>query len=314
MDDIATPGPLAVPIQCAGAPSLPPELWAHVFGFVDSYSLWTACRKVSRTLRFEAEREMARSRLPRLKIRWEDMSHSGASIQILKTSAFLGLSDDNMRATYGLWLGHQYGAKEIEGFDTPRRDLRKARYDLNKTISHNDLDFEGRCLGSFPRPYARQELFISLNGFVNNCDIPALDVKQDWTEVSFDWKALLTDFYMEEQYVCWTKQAKSHTKVLPYPQRLEDKIRLGSLSWMDKEDDALYTTAFVRRLTRSHRRAGLTFAMLDRRPYEHIFYRLRDRRRKETLKYLFKHTSTFGTWATDSAIGLSVNKFIHTIL
>lgn len=42
---------------------LPPEVWSNVLSFVDDYSLWKSCRKVSQLFRAEAEREFMRQRL-----------------------------------------------------------------------------------------------------------------------------------------------------------------------------------------------------------------------------------------------------------
>jgi hypothetical protein len=46
------------------------EIWGHICAHVDVFSLWIACRQVSKMVRAEAEREFARTRLPQLKLGW----------------------------------------------------------------------------------------------------------------------------------------------------------------------------------------------------------------------------------------------------
>jgi hypothetical protein len=44
------------------------EIWGQICAHVDDFSLWVACRQVSKMVRDEAGREFARTRLPQLKL------------------------------------------------------------------------------------------------------------------------------------------------------------------------------------------------------------------------------------------------------
>jgi hypothetical protein len=45
-------------------PTLPAELWGRICSYTDDFTLWMVYRYVSHTLRSEAEREFAHTRLP----------------------------------------------------------------------------------------------------------------------------------------------------------------------------------------------------------------------------------------------------------
>lgn len=51
-------------------PTLPIEIWATIFTFTDSRTLWTSVRRLSRSLCLEAEREFHTARIHRLRVEW----------------------------------------------------------------------------------------------------------------------------------------------------------------------------------------------------------------------------------------------------
>ncbi|KAF2682195.1 hypothetical protein K458DRAFT_391224 [Lentithecium fluviatile CBS 122367] len=262
-------------VMTAGAfpPALPPEIWGQIFIYVDSFTLWTSCRNVSQMLRQDAEGEIARARLLDLEIKWTChnlLDHRWQEVPILKTCKFLKLSKDQSRAHFGLWTGYRDCAAagipslEIEGFDNVPWDANHTDKIFTEAIKFSDLELFDRAHERLPW----KMLEITFERFVNDPDIPGLAVSSDWRELSFEWRELLTRFYVDEQYVCSMKRkAAPDTLVLPYNERAEKSLETHKLrkAWCcrDKweryyanEDTPLYQKANWRRVRRSHQEAG----------------------------------------------------------
>jgi hypothetical protein len=84
---------------------LPAEVWANILANVDDYDLWLHCRRASRTIRVEVEREFARTCLQELQIIWQIKGHG---MQRKKYDARMdelkGISEDSSRAWFGISL------------------------------------------------------------------------------------------------------------------------------------------------------------------------------------------------------------------
>ncbi|KAI8930970.1 hypothetical protein NX059_011982 [Plenodomus lindquistii] len=65
----STPTAITI-IPSSKVPALPAELWAEICTHTDARTLWNGIRLASRMLLAEAEREMRRSHLSKLRLRW----------------------------------------------------------------------------------------------------------------------------------------------------------------------------------------------------------------------------------------------------
>lgn len=265
--------------------SLPPEIWGHVFRYVDTFTLWTTCRQVSRLLRQEAEGEVARTRLSALSIQWSghNLLDRWQEVPVLKTSKFLGLSLDRSRAHFSLWSGYRdcsasgTPSPEIKGFDNVPWDAAHTERVLTEAVKFSDLEFLDRCFQRLPWRMVE----INFDGYINDPDIPGLSISKDWKELSFDWRELLTRFYLDEQYVCSLKRGNGRRRtVLPYPERAAKSLDTPEQreAWCcraqwerhyAKEDAHLYAKAYLRRVERSYHRAGKPFSIGHFTPKAH---------------------------------------------
>ena len=255
--------------------ALPAEIWGQIFTYVDSFTLWTSCRNVSRLLRHEVEGEMARARLPELEIQWtcDNLTDRYEEVPVLKTSDFRYFSEDRSRAHFSLWTGYrdldatESPSPEIKGFDNVPWDTAHIDMILTEAIRFSDLELRDRCFGRLPW----RTLMIKFDRYINDPDIPGLHVSSDWTELSFEWKELLARFYLDEQYVCSLKRKISPEQTIPpYAERASNSLETPELrdAWccraqwerqFEKEDAPQYKKAMLRRVARSHERVGKKF-------------------------------------------------------
>jgi hypothetical protein len=262
--------------------ALPAELWGHIFTYLDSFTLWTSCRNVSKLLRYEVEGEVTRKRLSELRIQWtcHNLLDRWEEVPILKTSQFLRFSEDRSRAHFSLWTGYRdCGASEspspeIKGFDNVPWNAAHSDKIMAEAIKFNDLELRDRCFERLPW----RMLEIKFDRYINDPDIPGLHVSSDWTELSFEWRELLTRFYLDEQYVCSLKRKSSlEEPILPYAERATKSLETPELrdAWCcraqwerhyAKGDLRLYEKALLRRVARSHAKAGEIFKSDDFTP------------------------------------------------
>lgn len=161
--------------------SLPTELWVQILSHVDEdFTLWVVCRRLSKLIRAEAEREFATQRLGQLcatfemrnaQNRWDH----GMSVA---TEDFPGLSLDEDRANFNanFWIHEGYPDNEVE-------------YDLEQLLSNPERSFRSRYTHFV---MARK---FNLGPYCNNIPVPGLQFDHIAGTLSFDLKPFLNNLF-----------------------------------------------------------------------------------------------------------------------
>ncbi|CAO2650481.1 Nn.00g017730.m01.CDS01 [Neocucurbitaria sp. VM-36] len=201
-------------------PIFPPEVWSNILAHTDDHTVWSQCRRVSRMLRSEAERDFRTSRLNKLKIRWTFSCHAGevrASSQEtdfeLQTSSVKKLSDDKKLAVYGLqlWSGGWYVGmvdSVVQAFDGGKiEDVAFVKEAMLDALGVKDGAYLKRLsyttgvdVGRLKQKTVKQYVTFQVDG--GTCEgsgrVPWKDVDLGEREISVDWRRMLDDVLGEE--------------------------------------------------------------------------------------------------------------------
>ena len=161
------------------------------------------CRNVSKTLRTEAEGDMARARIPTLTWIWSLIID--INVPSLNTTMFLGsiektgfanFSTNGDRVFFDVQLHGEWPSTRtgIAGRQLWPEDQRENTRD---TVSDDHDDHYKLHQWTERWPYRLSCLGTS----VHEIEIPGLDINWEAEQISFLWKPFLTDFFMEEAYV-----------------------------------------------------------------------------------------------------------------
>jgi hypothetical protein len=252
--------------------SLPAEIWASIFTFTDDFTLWVSCRQVTRMLRAEAEREFARTRLCKLRFKWDyshDFSHRDQLLWCEDTATggtLVGISDDFTTATYNFdissfWYTHDFEFVE----EDPSWSPSSTKQTISNILHASDKDLQHRLRRSAESLVRHVTYECELNAIVNDVEIPGLAVSLDAGTMSFPWKAFLDKFFADTAYVL--RRYPNHTHdYQDFDTSLEgmcanfgaDNDR--SDSWVEDfgaESDEHFVHAYMERIERARRRSAI---------------------------------------------------------
>ena len=264
---------------------LPTELWIAVLSHVDDLTLWTSCRRVSRTFRAEAEREFAAQRLKDLRIVWfasVKRLYLGLPACFRLTAFTTGLqSIEDSRATFGLDLNRNIisttNATPNPDLD-PRWEVPGLHGLIHRILSNSDRNVAAR-LGSQSESGLAQ--VCTLGPYSLDVPLDNISFDADGFVFSFDWKSLLNNLlgvYAHSQYQarlekCTDLDADVIEKHLL--QKYEDRTSTSGTErreWERSYGSAparnCFQDAYAQRVTRFHKRNRLFFEPnLDRTDY-----------------------------------------------
>jgi hypothetical protein len=260
----------------SNCPQLPTELWAEIMSHQDDFTLWVVCRNVCKTLRCEAERIVAKSRLPKLYFKWKAHlgfinynDHRYIYICTAKAHRLARISHDGNRAYFDIGLKcclydqqRLYGEDGMDLLVEPWTDELRER--VGKSLVSTDLH----------RLEVRSERGVSLGVTANDIEILGLEIDLDTKQVSFPWKKFMSDFFADEAYV---RKKKLESTMCPTLHELWEFAKRSTSEklprWMefvydnpcrvsDTQTDRLYEEAFTFRLKEARMRARQTMEIV----------------------------------------------------
>jgi hypothetical protein len=253
-------------------PTLPAELWGCICHYTDDFTLWMVYRYISLTLRSEAEREFAHTRLPNLDLTWScvgdltykdrEYSFISDSRQRAAPSRFIHIVDK--RAHFSINSVHVEKAKDDEesSRDMELGYLMTRRAEL--ALQNIDTNFKS-CEG-IGRPTFATAI---LGDFVNNNSIPGFEMDYTSQEFSFEWKPFFTTFFTDYLHVAKTQDpANPYATVLRRTERAERNLDNTLLCerklWphdYGSLEDKLFEKAYLKRSRKAHETMGLRFVL-----------------------------------------------------
>ena len=187
-------------------PTLPPELWGHIFTFVDDFDLWWNCRKICSIIRLEAEREFALHRLCSLRLTWDTLPPVAANGDKysgrLQTKGWLAkFSPDGSRVFFhfAMWCGIRAGnATGPFGFTTLSLDEVHRRNSGMWAAMAADLSY--RSVDALLKRYFLPNRELTLGDITHEVELAGLEIDFSARILSFEWKKALTLFYLPDAY------------------------------------------------------------------------------------------------------------------
>ncbi|KAF1848862.1 uncharacterized protein K460DRAFT_81747 [Cucurbitaria berberidis CBS 394.84] len=314
------------PVACR---PLPPELWAQICTHIDDFTLWVICRQVSPVLKAEAEREFVKTHLPNLRMKWhvkswitfgEPFAELGFHGGEVEQKEFLGLSEDRQRVKFSAVIHCEGYSCNAQLKEDQERFYSNSKATMLKASRYSNLDFRFRfdedIYASAADPIMAQTC--RLGSYVNDLEIPSLEIDFHSGSFSFDWKAFLNDFYYDYYYVqrrlrdlstsheaptlTYVERANNHlTKQFAGRTKLSLRSQDFGMNNFGSEEDALFLEAYVKRLKKSHQTVGKTLGYddnsdvkIDRQTEEDIMSHIIVRRRAQNWAFFFEFMDRCG--------------------
>ncbi|KAF2816159.1 uncharacterized protein BDZ99DRAFT_566020 [Mytilinidion resinicola] len=189
-------------------PHVPEEIWLHILSCSrDPNFLWSVCRRVSRSFRSHVDTIFRDKYIKETYIVFNDSIQARCVRYFRVETTFDRFSEDKTRVFFKDTTEEESDEEEDEDEDDV---FRRHRIRIeNKHVPQKWKEamrwYTGPPLGSNnPKELGRVDqppYMIRVRRDLNDTEIPGLEIDYEKREVSFDWRAMYSMFFREEEYV-----------------------------------------------------------------------------------------------------------------